>query len=131
MTRDLKIAVTAPLLVTSHMHTDPCTLHKDTTTETHAHTAETDKHRPQIHTFRHTTQTHTLKQTCMQINTGMNKRYTDIPMHTYIHACQAVRHMNIHRTDAKPIPTLPENPVNHSPQNHNLGHWCMVKQKGL
>ena len=116
MTLDLKIAVTAPLLVTSHMHTDPCTLYKDATTETHAHTAETDRHRP---------------QTCMQINTGMNKRCTDIPMHTYIHACQAVRHMNIHRTDAKPIPTLPENPVNHSPQNHNLGHWCVVEQKGL
>ena len=58
MTRDLKIAVTALLLVPSHLHTDPCMLHKNTSTETHAHTAETDRHRPQIYTFRHNTRTH-------------------------------------------------------------------------
>lgn len=54
-----------------------------------------------------------------------------MPTHTHIHACEAGRHRNIHRTDAKTIAALPGNPVNHSPQNHHLGHWCVLKQKGL
>ena len=55
MTRDLKIAVTAPLLVPSHMHTDPRTPHKDTSTEILALTAETHR---QAHTADTHTQTH-------------------------------------------------------------------------
>lgn len=59
MTGDLKIAVTAPLFVPSHMHTDPHTPQKDTSTETHMLLRHTQgKDSTYIRTLRHTTQMH-------------------------------------------------------------------------
>lgn len=144
MTGDLKIAVTAPLFVPSHMHTDPHTPQKDTSTETHMllrHTQGKDS------TYAHSdtpprciaTLEWTGTQTCAHRYSQAHTKDTQTHAGTrpFTHACTGIqtREHTKGRCKAHPQcgqwPTLPAIPGTHSHRTITMAlGWTQPKGPG-
>ena len=128
MTGDLKIAVTAPLFVPSHMRTDPHTPQKDTSTETHMllrHTQGKDS------TYAHSdtpprciaTLEWTGTQTCAHRYSQAHTKdtQTHAGTHPFTHACTGIQTREHTKGRCKAHPHTASHPRDSQPQNHNHG----------
>lgn len=124
MTRDLKIAAPAPLLVPSHMHADPHTPHRAPGADIHTHArTRAQAQAAQTHRRAHTANTRTLDaqtrtRSPVHADTlGLALRAHRLT-HAHAHTCMCTRaarrdRVDTHRTDARTV-SAPARDPSHS-----------------